>query len=59
MSVTVTLNTNLKQIINMETFKKRFDFLWIPSYPGMLTLMWMCILLAIAEIITIVLISIN
>jgi len=43
----------------MGSFKKRFDFLWTPSYPGMLTLMWLCILLAIVQIITIVLIIIN
>lgn len=34
----------------IKKLKDRFDFLWTPSYPGMLTLMWLCILLALGEI---------
>ena len=32
----------------IKTLKDKLDFLWTPSYPGMLGIMWLCILLAIA-----------
>jgi hypothetical protein len=35
----------------MKRLKEQLDFLWTPSYPGMLLLMWLCILLAIAILI--------